>query len=208
MTDTDIAQLIDRMQQSDFYPHKVEQNIELIQTHAAYVFLTGKFAYKIKKNVNFGFLDYSTLAKRKHCLTTELSLNQEIAPELYLAVIPISVRDEQLVLGQGETIIEYTLKMRQFSQENLFTNLLAANKLNSRRFRELGKIVAQFHQTAKTNAYICSFGTVAKIRTAFDENYQQTQKYIGIVQTKEQLEATKAYTDTFFRVHHHTFSGE
>lgn len=203
---TDIIQLIDRMQQSDFYPHIVEPNIELIQTHAAYVFLTGKFAYKIKKNVNFGFLDYSTLAQRKHCLTTELRLNQEIAPELYLAVIPISLCGEQLVLGEGEIIIEYTLKMRQFSQENLFTNLLVANKLNSDRFKELGKIVAQFHHTANTNEYIRSFGTVAKIRTAFDENYQQTQKYIGIVQTKEQLEATKAYTDAFFQTQEDLFN--
>ncbi len=202
---TDIVQLIAQMQQSDFYPHAVDQKIELIQTHASYVFLTGKFAYKVKKNVDFGFLDYSTLAKRKHFLTAELKLNQEIAPELYLAVIPISIRDQQLVLGEGETIVEYTLKMRQFPQENLFTNLLTANKLNSDRFRELGKIVAQFHRSAKTNEYIRSFGAVAKIRIAFDENYQQTQKYIGIVQTKEQLEATKAYTDTFFQAREDLF---
>ncbi|MGL5832540.1 MAG: adenylyl-sulfate kinase, partial [Waterburya sp.] len=80
----DTAQLIADMGQADFYPHDVVENIQLVQTHASYVFLTGKYVYKIKKNVDYGFLDYSTLAKRKYCLETELRLNQQIAPELYL----------------------------------------------------------------------------------------------------------------------------
>ncbi len=82
--------LIARMQQPDFYPHAVIENIKLIQTHASYVFLTGEYAYKVKKNVDYGFLNYSTLAKRKHFIEAELQLNKKIAPELYLEVIPIS----------------------------------------------------------------------------------------------------------------------
>ena len=141
MTD---SKLIVQMQQPDFYPHAVVE-IELAQTHASYVFLTGNYAYKLKKDVDFGFLDYSTLAKRKHFLATELRLNQKIAPELYLEVIPISDRDGRYVLANSENIVEYALKMRQFPQENLFSNLLKAGKLSGDRFVELGKIVAQFH---------------------------------------------------------------
>ena len=70
------------MQQANFYPHTVAKKVKIIQTHASYLFLTGKYAYKIKKNVNFGFLDYSTLTKRKYCLEAELRLNKKIAPEL------------------------------------------------------------------------------------------------------------------------------
>ena len=194
MTDSD---LVSRMQQPDFYPHAVSDKIELVQTHASIIFLTGDYAYKIKKSVNFGFLDYSTLAKRKHFIELELDLNLKVAPELYLEVLPISDRHNQLILNNSEQIVEYTLKMRQFPQEDLFSNLLE-RELDGDRFVELGKIVAQFHQNAETNDYISSFGTVAKIRTAFDENYQQSRKYIGVVQTSEQYEATKAYTDTFF----------
>lgn len=194
MTDSD---LVSQMQQPDFYPHAVSDKIELVQTHASLIFLTGKYAYKIKKNVNFGFLNYSTLAKRKHFLELELDLNSKIAPELYLEVLPISDRHHQLILNNSEQIVEYTLKMRQFPQEDLFSNLLERG-LDSDRFVELGKIVAQFHQNAETNEYISSFGTIAQIRTAFDENYQQSRKYIGVVQTSEQYEATKAYSDAFF----------
>jgi uncharacterized protein len=194
----DLSNLITRMQQPDFYPHDVAEKIELIQTHASYVFLTGKYVYKLKKPVNFGFLDYSTLAKRKDCLETELRLNKKIASELYLEVIPISNCDNQFNLNGSGGIVEYALKMRQFPQENLFINLLTANKLSGDRFKELGKIVAQFHFSAETNDYIRSFGTIPKIRVAFDENYQQTQKYVDIVQTKKQLVTTQAFTDCFF----------
>lgn len=202
----DIVQVLGAMGQADFYPHDVVKNIQLVQTHASYVFLTGKYVYKIKKSVDYGFLDYSTLAKRKYYLETELRLNQQIAPELYLQVIAISQQDERLILGGVANIIEYTLKMHQFPQEDLFSNLLEAGELSGDwaqptlrdRFRELGKVVAQFHHQAATNEYISSFGTVEKIQTAFEENYRQSQKYIGVVQTQEQFTATKAYSDAFF----------
>ena len=193
-----ISKLINRMLESDFYPHPTVEDIKLIQTHASYVFLTGKYAYKVKKKVDFGFLDYSTLAKRKHFLDKELKLNREIAPELYLEVIPVGKNGDLFVLGDSESIEEYTLKMQQFPQENLFSNLLHSGELKSDRIRELGKIVAEFHQQAKTSEYISSYGTAERIRTAFDENYLQSFKYIGVVQTQEQYEATKAYSDRFF----------
>ncbi len=194
----EIAALISQMQQSEFYPHLVTDNIELVQTHVSYVLLTGDYAYKLKKSVNFGFLDYSTLEKRKQFLDAEISLNNAIAPELYLEVIPITQEGEKFVLnGSGEPV-EYTLKMRQFPQENLLINLFEAGKLSIEKMEELGIIVAQFHQKALTNDYISSFGTVDKIRQAFDENYAQTQGYIPKVQTEKQLTETQAYTDRFF----------
>ncbi len=194
----DNNRLITRMQQPSFYTHAVAENIELIQTHASYIFLTGEYAYKVKKNVNYGFLNYSTLAKRKHFIEAEFKLNKKIAPELYLEVLPISDRDGKFILGGSDNIVEYALKMRAFPQENLLSNLLQEGKLSCDRFTELGKIVAHFHNHAATSKYISSFGTVDKISAAFTENYQQSQKYLGTVQTKEQFTKTKAYTDSFF----------
>ncbi|VEP18821.1 Adenylylsulfate kinase [Hyella patelloides LEGE 07179] len=195
---SNLAALIPQMQKAEFYPHSATDNIELIQTHVSAVFLTGDYAYKLKKEVNFGFLDYSTLEKRKHFLEEEIKMNGVIAPELYLEVVPITKNGDRFILnGTGEAI-EYALKMRQFPQENLFINLFEAGKLDIEQMAELGKIVAQFHKEAQTNDYISSFGTVAKIREAFDENYQQTQGYIDRGQTQEQLTETKAYTDKFF----------
>lgn len=195
------SRLMERMLQPSFYPHPTVPEIELIQTHASYVFLTGDYAYKVKKEVNFGFLDYSTLAKRKYFLDTELDLNQKVAPELYLAVIPITYGNDELILdhsGNVDHVVEYTLKMRQFPEENLLSHLVQERKIDRHRISELGKIVAEFHQQAQTNDYISSFGTVAKIQAAFTENYQQSQKYIGILQTRQQYQETKAYSDRIF----------
>ena len=196
MTDK-IEQLTAQMQQPNFYPHAVAENIQLVQTHASLVFLTGEYAYKIKKSVNYGFLNYSTLDKRKYFLNQELKLNRQIAPELYLQILPISSNNGKFALESSENIVEYALKMRQFSQDNLLSNLLKAGKLAQDCFVDLGKIVARFHADAKTNEYISSFGAVDKISAAFVENYQQSQKYIGIVQTDEQFIKTKAYSDRF-----------
>ncbi len=198
--------LIARMQQPDFYPHAVIENIKLIQTHASYVFLTGEYAYKVKKNVNYGFLNYSTLAKRKHFIEAELQLNKKIAPELYLEVIPISDRNGKYILGSSDNIVEYALKMRAFPQEDLFSNLLKKGKLSSNDLTELGKIVAHFHNNAKTNRYISSFGTVEKINIAFQENYKQSEKYIGNVQTKEQFESQPKAIQILFLPRDKTYS--
>ncbi|MBD2206828.1 AAA family ATPase [Calothrix sp. FACHB-1219] len=198
MTEATIPALIQQMLQPGFYPHAVVEPIELIQTHGSYVLLTGDYVYKVKKPVNFGFLDYSTLEKRQHFCNEELRLNQRGAGELYLEVLPITQIGEQYHLGGTGEAVEYVLKMRQFPQEALLSSLFAQGKLNEADFEELGKVVAQYHAKTETNDYIRSFGEVPKVREAFDENYEQTDKYIGGPQTQLQFDETKAYTERFF----------
>lgn len=198
MTQANLPAFIQQMLQPGFYPHLVTEPIELIQTHCSYVLLTGDYVYKLKKSVNFGFLDYSTLEKRQHFCQEELRLNQRSAGELYLEVLPINLVGEKYQLGGNGEIVEYVLKMRQFPQETLFTNLFEQGKLNEKLLENLGQVVAEYHAKAAINDYIRSFGEVSQIRVAFDENYQQTEKYIGKVQTQTQFTETKAYTDRFF----------
>lgn len=186
------------MMQPGFYPHPVIEPIQLIQTHVSYVFLTGDYAYKVKKPVNFGFLDFSTLEQRQHFCSEEWRMNQPIAPEIYLEVLSIAEVDGKFVLGGAGQAAEYALKMCQFPQEALLVTMFEQGKLTETHMEELGRIVAQFHALSKTNDYIRSFGEVAKIREAFDENYQQAEKYIGGPQTQQQQEATKNFSDTFF----------
>ncbi|PHV64307.1 AAA family ATPase [Cyanobacterium aponinum] len=189
--------LIQRMQQANFYHHPVKEPIEIIQTHCSNVFLTGNYAYKMKKIVDFGFLDYSTLAKRQHFLSVELEMNKQIAPDLYLEVLPIYEENNNFYWQEQGQIKEYVLKMNQFPQENLLLNIYQQGNLTSQHMKELGKLVAKFHQNTVTNEYITSFGTPEKIGESISQNYEQTQKYIGIAQNQEQYEQTKAFTDSF-----------
>lgn len=198
MTELSLPPLIAQMLEPGFYPHAVKEPVELIQTHISYVFLTGEYAYKIKKAVNFGFLDFSSLEQRRHFCHEEVRLNQRGAGEIYLEVLPISEVGDRFILEDESNPVEYVLKMHQFIEDDSFVSLFEQGKLTPELIAELGKFVAKFHQTAATNDYILAFGKVENVRQAFDENYQQTAGYIGRAQTDSQFTETQAYTDNFF----------
>ncbi|MEA5570145.1 AAA family ATPase [Calothrix sp. UHCC 0171] len=198
MTDISLPTLIQQMLQPGFYPHSVKEPIRLIQTHCSYVLLTGDVVYKLKKPVNFGFLNYSTLELRRNFCYEELRLNQRGAAELYLEVLPITQTDGKYQLGGTETAVEYALKMREFPEENLFSTMFEAGKLNESHIKDLGRVVALYHAKTETNEYISSFGEVPQARASIDQNYEQTVNYIGGPQTQQQFDETKQYTDRFF----------
>ncbi|MFB8794911.1 MAG: AAA family ATPase [Microcoleus sp.] len=205
MNDASLPDVIQQMLQPGFYPHRVTEPLRLIQTHASFVLLTGDYAYKIKKPVNFGFLDYSTLEKRQHFCNQELVMNRRTAPEIYLEVLPIIQQGDRFKLSSNSPDInsekipvEYTLKMQEFSQESLFISLLERGKLTEQIIEELGREVAKFHSSTISNNDIRKFGEVSQIRKAIDENYLISQKYIGGPQTQTQYQETKNYTDWFF----------
>jgi uncharacterized protein len=204
MSDSKLPPVIQQMMQPSFYPHSVQEPIQLIQTHISYVLLTGEYAYKLKKPINFGFLDFSTLEQRHHFCLEELRLNERGAPGIYLEVLPISQVGDQLHLGNDqpgndEQPVEYTLKMRQFPQETLLDRMFDQGKLTEELLVELAKAIASFHANSPTSDYVRKFGEVSQVRQAFDENYEQTERYIGIAQTQKQFDETKTYTDRFFQ---------
>ena len=198
MTEASIPPLIQQMLQPGFYPHPVTEPIQLLQTHISYVLLTGDYVYKLKKPMNFGFLDFSTLERRQHFCHEEMRLNQRGAAELYLEVLPVTQSSGKFTLGNGGEVVEYVLKMRQFPQENLFITMFEQGKLTEAHMEELGRVTAKYHEKAETSDYIRTFGEVPQVRASIDENYQQTEKYIGDPQTQAQFEETKQYTDSFF----------
>ncbi len=212
-TATTLSELIQQMLLPEFYPHPVTEPIELMQTHASYVLLTGEFVYKLKKPVNFGFLDYSTVAKRQHCCEEELRLNQRGAKELYVEVIAISKQADRYYLGADGEIVDYAVKMLQFPQETLLSNMFAAGTIAVADIEDMGRVVAEFHTKAQTSEYIDSFGTVECIRRSIEDNYRQTEKYIDLVkptlrecvQTRAQYTETRAYTERYFSEHPELF---
>jgi uncharacterized protein len=198
MTESTLPPLVQKMLRPEFYPHPVSEPIGFVQTHISYVFLTGDYAYKAKKPMNFGFLDYSTLEKRQHFCAEELRMNQRGAPGLYLEVVPITQTGDNFEMGGAGEVVEYAVKMRQFPETSLLSSLFEQGKLTEELLVDLAKAIAQFHKTCPSSDYVRSFGEVAQVRQAFDENYQQTEGYIGGPQTQQQFDETKAYTDRFF----------
>ena len=126
------------------YKHETT-GIELLETHASWVILTGDYAYKIKKPVNFGFLDFSDLKKRKFFCEKELELNSILAKEIYKKVIPISGTKNSPLLNDSTNPIEYSVVTRQFKQENLLNELEKKNKLTYDMMKQVAVQLANFH---------------------------------------------------------------
>ncbi|MEG4423669.1 MULTISPECIES: AAA family ATPase [unclassified Microcoleus] len=194
-----LPSLIQQMLLPSFYNHEVTPPIELIQTHLSFVLLTGKYAYKVKKPVNFGFIDCSTLEKRYVFCKEELRLNQRLAPELYLKVIPISKNGSAFMIAENnQEAVEYAVKMYQFPQSDLFINLFQAGKLTEDYIIEIAKKLVEFHRLAPTSEYIAGFGSVNSLKTVIEEHYHHTPKYIDVVQEQDLFEQTKAFTNSCF----------
>jgi aminoglycoside phosphotransferase family enzyme len=168
-------QVVDALLTPQAYPQN-PGNISLIQTHISFVFLTEKYVYKVKKAVNFGFLDFSTLDLRRMFCQKELELNRRLCPEIYLEVVPITKSDAVKIGGSGETV-EYALKMLRLPQDRIMTVLLKENKVDRKTIDEIAAKVAQFHSKAATNPQINEFGSLKIVKTNWDENFSQTTKY-------------------------------
>lgn len=138
------APLVAALADAACYPHAVKR-VELIQTHISWVLLTGSYAYKIKKPVNLGFLDFTTLAARRHYCEEEVRLNRRLAPELYLEVVPITGTPQQPAIGGTGAAIEYAVKMKEFAQPALFDNAIARGEIKPSDIETLARTIANFH---------------------------------------------------------------
>jgi aminoglycoside phosphotransferase family enzyme/predicted kinase len=141
------SELVASLLKPGAYPHAVA-NLELIETHISWVFLTGTYAYKIKKSVKLDFLDFSTLRLRRHYCEEELRLNRRMAPQLYLEVVPIVGSEKNPRVGDKGVAVEYAVKMHQFPQSAQLDRQLDAGFLNENDMRELAETIAAYHHDA------------------------------------------------------------
>src|SRR5262245_53416492 len=150
--------LMQALTDGSLYEHPTTE-ITVLQTHISSVVLTGPYAYKLKKPVNLGFADFSTLAQRHFFCQEELRLNRRLAPQLYLEAVAISGTPERPRLhGQGVPI-EYAVKMVQFAQDALLSHLIAAGQLQTVHIDSLAHEVSAFHARIATADPVSGFGT-------------------------------------------------
>lgn len=172
-----VGKIIPGLEKPSAYAHATS-SIQRIITGVSVVFLTGNFAYKFNKPLNLGFLDFSTLEKRKDQCEKEFHYNSLISPDLYLGVSTINQdrRGKISVDGPGE-IIEYAVKMKQLDPSLIMSELLAKNKISPGHPQHLAQKIFDFHQRAITDEETASFGSVEMVQFNWDENFQQTEKY-------------------------------
>jgi aminoglycoside phosphotransferase family enzyme/predicted kinase len=184
--------LIAALQNPALYPHPVDA-FELIETHISWVILTGPYAYKIKKPMNFGFLDFTTLAARQHFCQEELRLNQRLTEGLYLEVVNIGGTESAPALGGDGPAIEYALKMRQFPQSQLLGTLQANGELTSAHVDSLAEQIAHFHLTAPHVPAERSEGTPESVIAPVIQNVEQIKPFLSERADLTQLDALDAW---------------
>ena len=190
--------LVESMMKPEFYPHKPD-SVELIQTHISFIFIAGDLVYKVKKPVDFGFLDFTTLKKRQFYINEELRLNKRFSPDMYLGVIPISDVNGVLILNNKSNIIEYALKMARLNENHMLYKLLESDKVTKDTMKRVGKHLARVYKNIPSDKKSQLFGKLDTISTNVMENFDQTRKYIGEPVSDKVFNAIERWSKTFMK---------
>jgi aminoglycoside phosphotransferase family enzyme/predicted kinase len=168
------AELIQALSEPQAYPHGPPA-VELVQTHLSLVFLAGDRVYKVKKPLDLGFADYSTLERRRRFSEAEVRLNRRLAPDVYLGVVPITRgSDGSLRIGgRGETV-EVAVEMRRLPADRMLDRLLCAGEIDNEQMDTLAELLVRFHSEAATGAGVDEHGRPEAVAFNVRENFEQT----------------------------------
>jgi aminoglycoside phosphotransferase family enzyme len=196
---SELPPLIRALLKPEAYPNSLH-SIELVQTQISYVFLADDLVYKIKKPVDFGFLDFTTLEKRRHFCEKEIELNRRLCPDAYLDVVTITEENGSFsISGRGE-VKEYAVKMRRLPREAMMDVLLTENKVTPEMLESVAAVLVEFHKNAATGGEINTIGGINAVIENTSENFTQTEKYVGDIIPPETFQRIKNYTEEFIKV--------
>lgn len=192
-TPTDTTPLIRSLLDTGVWDHET-YDLSLVETHISWVILTGPYAYKIKKPVNLGFLDFSTLEKRRFYCHEELRLNRRLAPRLYVDVIAITGEAMRPAINGSGPVLDYAVKMVQFPQEAQLDRLLARGALSARHIDELAQRVATFHGNIAIAAPEGPYGEPEQIQQLVLANFDRVLSELRNQDALNRLRALRQWT--------------
>ena len=190
------TKLIEFLLDPSSYPHK-PKTVKHLQTHISDVFIAPPFVYKIKKPVDFGFLDYTTLRKRRLFCEKEVELNSRLC-DIYLGVEELSISDGKFKFGKGEKAIEYAVKMKRLKDKYFLKNLLKRGNLGIEKTIRIVETLVGFYKLEPMNKVIIEYGRPEKIKINIYGNITTARNFTGKTLSLVAHEAIKYYNDIFF----------
>lgn len=179
------------------YPHRVE-SVECIETHVSWILLAGDFAYKLKKPLDLGFLDYSTLERRRVACEDEVRLNRRTAPDVYVEVVPIAASGATLRVGGTGSVLEYAVRMRRFDQAALLSSRLEHGLLTAEDVDAIAAHVAAFHASAEVAPPGGDFGDAGTVQFPVRQNFAQLRERIDDAGLIERLARIEGWSEAEF----------
>ena len=193
-------ELLAFLRRPDSYP-ELPAAVEIKQTHISIVAITPTHAYKVKKPLDLGFLDFSTIEKRRAACEAEVRLNRRLTQDVYLNVVPISRREGALCFGDKGEVIEYAVKMRRLPDEGFLTWRLSRNAVTP---ADLGRVAAKlsgFYRTQQPSSAIAEWGRKDRLCVSTEENFAQTEQFVGTLISRPAFEAIRYFTELFYQRH-------
>ena len=185
--------LISGLQNPGIYDHPIT-GFEIIETHISWVVLTGDYAYKIKKPVNLGFLDFSTLGQRQRYCQQELALNRRLAPQIYLDVVSITGNPDSPSINGDGPAIDYAVKMRQFPQAAQLDRILNEKKLSADHIDQLADSIAAFHESIEVAQTGSNFGEPETVLVPVKENFDQIRPLLSDAENLSRLQQLESWS--------------
>ncbi len=199
MPNDNLPRVIQHLLDPGAYSHEVDA-VKLVQTHISYVLLAGNYVYKFKKPVNFGFLDFTTLKKRRYFCEQELLLNRRLCPSLYLGLVSVNDQEGRLSLNGPGQAVEFGVKMRRMPEECMMGNIISAGRLTVEMIDSIAATLIPFYQQAETGPEIQEYGTASAVSVNVLENFQQTEQFVGGTALHEsQFEMISRYARDFLK---------
>jgi aminoglycoside phosphotransferase family enzyme len=199
-----ISSLREALLNPELYPDH-PRAIKFIETHISLLFLTGNHVYKVKKPVDFGFLDFTSLEKRKFFCEQEVKLNRRLSPNIYLGVVRITKEGKQIIFGGKGELVEFAVKMKQIPEDFLMDKLLEKKQVTPKMIEAVSEKLVRFYFAAETNDLIKSFAKPERVKQDTDENFEQTEKYGDVTISREIFEEVKHRTNDFLRTRQNIF---
>ena len=190
--------ILEDLQRPEALPEPT-RSVSVVHTHISMVFVADHHVYKVKKPVNFGFLDFSTQEKRLRCCRQEVELNRRLSKDVYLDVIPVrhDGTAHSLTGGPGR-VVDHAVKMKRIPTERLMKTLFVRGTLTDTHLTDTAEVLARFHHDALRTSEIDVFGQRDRFRVNTDENFAQVEKYIGVSIRQGVFDALKRWTDDFY----------
>lgn len=174
MLSTHLDNIVKTMLSGDFYPHPAT-TVEKRETHISIVFLTEKYAYKIKKPVDLQFLNFTDLEKRDRFCREEVALNQRLSSGVYLEVLPITLSDQGYALNGTGEVVEYAVKMVRLNDQDCLDRRLRRNSVTVDDLERIARKLARFYDQAASNPRISAMGAWEIIWKNCVENFEQIE---------------------------------
>jgi aminoglycoside phosphotransferase family enzyme/predicted kinase len=189
--------LISFLESPQSYPHSPAE-VRSLQTHISWVFVAPPLVFKVKKPVNLGFLDFSTLEKRRYFCERELELNRRLSPETYLGVVPVYESTSGFSFNAEGEIAEYSVKMRELPSGWFLSELLVKGLVGETEINRVISCLHRFYESETPTPEVEQWGTPEKLKISTDENFAQVEPFAGKTISPAAFETIRHFTNSFY----------